>query len=164
MREIDRAAPGIVQRHRTDVLIVFFGFVVARDVAFAVGINDVPVARIGNYEPALAAAGLIPILAADHSRIRAARNANIRVVLLRAVNVIRKRVVDCDMIKLRGRLVVLSGPAFSAVDRDAGAAVVRIANPIRILRIDPETVVIPVSRRKQIKRLPAVDRSERARV
>ena len=123
-----------------------------------------PVARIGHDEPAFAIAGDKPIFPPNHTAVGAARDADVRVVLLRAVNVIRKRVVDCDVIKLRGRLIILRGPAFSAVDRDAGAAVIRIADPIRILRIDPESVVIPVSRRKQIKRLPAVDRSECARV
>ncbi len=66
MTEIDRAVPGIVQRQRTDVLIVLGVFVIASDVAFAVRINDVPIARIRYDKPALTAAGLEPILAANY--------------------------------------------------------------------------------------------------
>src|SRR4030088_3034958 len=115
---------GVVYRPDAGIARLLFVFIVARQVTLVVGINDVPVPRIGNDETAFAAAGLKPIFASDHARVGPARDADVRAVLLRAVNVIRKRVVDRDVIELRGRLVVLGGPGFAAVGRDAGAAVV----------------------------------------
>ena len=44
------------------------------------------------------------------------------------------------MIKLRGRLVVLRSPVLAAVRGDAHAAIIRIANAIWIIRIDPDQV------------------------
>ena len=149
MNEIDRAVAGVVHRPDTDVLILLLRFVVADDVSLAVGINDVPVARIGQNETAFAAAGLKPIFAPDHTRVSPARDADVRVVLLRAVDVIRKRVVDRDVIKLRGRLIVLGRPGLAAIGRDAGAAIVRIRKALRIIGIDPEPMMIAVPRRKE---------------
>ena len=83
---------------------------------------------------------------------------------MRTVNVIRKRIVDRDVIELRGRLIVLRGPGFPAVNRDTGAAVIRVADTIRILRIDPKTVMISVTRREQVKCLAAINRFEGAGV
>src|SRR5438552_14534522 len=115
MRKIDRAMTGVINRHRTDVLYLLFVFVVAVDEAFVVRIDDVPVARIRHDEPAFTATSLKPILPANHSRVRAARNADIRIVLLRAVNVVGERIVNSHVIKLRSRLVVLSSPILTAV-------------------------------------------------
>ncbi len=70
---------------------------------------------------------------ADRAPVGAAGDADIRVVLLRAVNVIGERVVYRHVIKLRGRLVVLRRPSLAAVGGNAGAAVVRVADAIRIL-------------------------------
>ena len=113
--KIDRAMTSVVDRHRTDVSRFFFLFVVASDEAFVVRIDDVPVARIRYDEPAFTATSLKPILPANHPRVRAARNDDIRIVLLRAVNVVRERIVNSHVIKLRSRLVVLSSPILTAV-------------------------------------------------
>ena len=93
----------------------------------------------------------------------AARDADIRVVLLRAVDVIRKRVVDRDVIELRGRLVLQRRPGLAAIDRDARAAIVRVREPMRIFRIDPESVMIAMARGQELECLAAIDRAERAR-
>src|SRR5215472_3392569 len=45
-------------------------------------------------------------------------------ILLRAVNVIRKLVVDIHVVKLAGGLIVLGAPSFTAIRRYGGAAVV----------------------------------------
>src|ERR1051325_11518024 len=94
MLKIDRAVAGIVERHRTDVLHLFSAFIVTNGVTFTVRINDMPVARVWNYETAFAVACRIPILRTDDSRIGPARDANVRVVLLGAINVIGKCVID----------------------------------------------------------------------
>ena len=123
-----------------------------------------PIARIGHNEAAFATTGYKPVLAADHSGISLARDADIRIVLLRPINVIWKCIVHSDMIELRSWLVVLGRPRFAAVRGDIDAAIVRIADPIRILRIDPETVMISVPCRQQIESFSAIDRAEKASV
>src|SRR5438876_10637051 len=115
MGKINSAMPGIVQRNRTNVLHVLFIFVVASEVAFVVGIDDVPIAWIGHDEAAFSATGYEPIFASDHAGIAAAGDTDVRVVLLRAVNVVRERVVYSDVVKLRGGLVVLRRPILAAV-------------------------------------------------
>src|SRR5204863_2377912 len=81
-------------------------------------------------------------------------------VLLRAVNVVRERVVHCNVIKLCGRLVILCGPCFAPIGRNAYAAVIRIAHSIRILRINPETMMVSVPCRQEIESLAAIDLTE----
>ena len=115
MKKIDRAVPGIILRPDAHVLILLLTFFVTRDVALAVRINDVPIARIRQNKSAFTAARNEPILRANHARVRATRYADIRVVLLRAINVIRIRVVHRDVIKLRSRLIVLSRPGFAPI-------------------------------------------------
>src|ERR1051325_11995751 len=94
MREIDRTVTRIGQRNGTYVLNVLFILVVANGVSFAVRINDVPVARVRHDETALTVAGLEPILPPDHPGAGAAGAADKRVVLLRAINVVRERVIE----------------------------------------------------------------------
>src|SRR5207249_8439223 len=160
MQKIGRAVAGMVHRPHADILSFFLVLIVSNDVALAVGINNVPVARIGYDEAALAAPGNEPILCRDYTLLAPARDANVRVVLLRAVDVIRIGVVSRDVIKLCGRLVILRRPSLAAVHRDTGAAVVGVADPIRILRIDPEPVMIAMTRRQESERLGAVHRFE----
>ena len=116
-----------------------------------------PVARIGHDEAAFTAACHEPIRRSNRTPISSARNANVRVVLLRAVNVVRERVVHCNVIKLCGRLVILCGPCFAPIGRNAYAAVIRIAHSIRILRINPETMMVSVPCRQEIESLAAID-------
>src|SRR5574338_1648032 len=97
---------GIIQRPDTHILILLLGFIVAGDVALVIRINNVPVARIGNNKSALATAGLKPIFTPDHAAFPAARNSDVGVILLSPINVIRKGVVDRDVIELRSRLIV----------------------------------------------------------
>ena len=86
------------------------------------------------------------------------------VVLLAAVEAIRIRVVDDDVVELRRRLVVLRAPALPAVDGDGHAAVVRVRHVARVLRVDPELVVVAVRGRQRRERAPAVDRLHDRRV
>src|SRR5262245_39322423 len=93
MLQIAGPMTSVIEWHRTNVLYFFFVFVVPVNETFVVGINDVPVAWIRHNEPAFSATSLEPILTANHSRIRAARNPDIRIVLLRAVNVVGECIV-----------------------------------------------------------------------
>src|SRR5438552_12445932 len=107
----------MIHRPNAYVLSFFLVLIVSNDVALAVGVNNVPVARIGYDEPALAAPRNKPILCRDHALVAPARDAYIRVVLLRPVDVIRIAIVGRDVIKLRRRLVILRRPCFAAIDR-----------------------------------------------
>ena len=114
------------------------------DGAFVVGVDDVRIARVGNDVAAFAAADGVPIARRSLAVIAARANADGRVVLLRAVDAVLKIVVGGDVVELRGRLVVLRGPVFAAVDADGGAAVVAVDHAICVVGIDPQGVMIAV--------------------
>src|SRR4029453_698003 len=59
--------------------------------------------------------------------------------------------------KLRGG-IILFGPGLAAVDRDVSAAVVGLDHALRIVRIDPQVMVITVSRTQLSIGLAAVRR------
>ena len=61
------------------------------------------------------------------------------------------------MIKLRRRLIILCRPVFAAVDADGCPAIVRVDHPIRIVGIDPQSVMVAMRRVQAIKRFSAVN-------
>src|SRR5206468_6617458 len=126
--------------------------------AFVVRINDVPVAWIRHDEATFAAARDEPILLSNSAPVGTARNADIRIVLLRAVNVVGERIVHSHVIKLRSWLVVLSRPVFAAISGDAGAAITRIGDSVRVCWIDPKSMMISVPCRHEVECLPTIYR------
>ena len=158
MHQIDRAVPGIVQRPHTHVLSFFLVLIVSSDVALIVGINNAPVARIRHDKAALAAPRHKPVLRRDYTLIAPACDTYIRVVLLCTINVIGVSIVSRDVIKLRRGLIILCRPGLPAIYRDTGAAVVDVADPIRIFRIDPEPVMIAMTCRQKVEGLRPVHR------
>jgi len=160
MHQIDRAVPGIVQRPHTHVLYFFLVLIVSSDVAPRCWNKYVPVARIRHDKAALAAPATNQVLRRDYTLLAPACDAYIRVVLLRTINVIGVSIVSRDVIKLCRRLVILRRPGFPAIHRDTGAAIVGVADPIRIFRINPEPVMITMTRRQKIEGLSAVHRFE----
>src|SRR5687768_14700726 len=101
----------------------------------------------------------MPIARPDAAARRATLDAYGRVVLLRAVDVVRKIVIDRDAIKLCGGLI-LFGPASPAVESDVGAAVVALDHAVRIVRSDPQIVIIAVRHLNRAVRAPAVIRAK----
>ena len=77
---------------------------------------------------------------------------------------IGERVVHSDVVKLRGRLIVLRCPVFTAVCRYAGAAIAHVGDAIWIRRIDPETVMIAVTRGQESEIFSTIDRFEESGV
>src|SRR5436853_3078473 len=136
----------------------------AADEVFGAAVDDVGVARIGDHEAALAAERVIPVALHDGALIIHAGDRDARVVLLGAVHVIGEAIVDRHVIELRRRLIVLRGPGLAAVEGDRGAAVARLDDPVRIARVDPQSVVVAVPRRQEIEGLAAVGRAEQTRV
>src|SRR5205807_7330804 len=87
---------------------------------------------------------------------RTARHGHGGVVLLRAVDAIRRLRVGDHVIELGRRLVVDGGPAFAAIEGDDRAAIVPVDDPFGVLGIDPEVVVIAVRDRELEEGLAAV--------
>src|SRR5258706_14724926 len=83
------------------------------------------------------------------------------VVLLRAVDAVRRLRVRDHVVELGRRLVVNGRPALAAVLRDHGPAVVPVDDPVGILRIDPEVVMIAVRYRELLERVAAIVREPR---
>jgi hypothetical protein len=67
-------------------------------------------------------------------------------VLLRAIDVKGKLVVNVHVIELAGRLIVLRAPGLSGIHRNGGAAVVAFEQNLRVVRVDPDHVIIAVRR------------------
>src|SRR6266550_1870442 len=95
-----------------------------------------------------------PVLAAG--RVRLTRNNDCGVVLLRAVELVGKLIIEPDAVDLSGRLIHLCGPGTPAIGRDIGATVVRLDLHLAIFGIDPDVVIVAVRRAKARKRFAAV--------
>ena len=93
-------------------------------------------------------------------RIGLARDDQRRVVLLRAVEFVRKLIVDPDAVDLRRRLVHLRRPGATAVSRDICAAIVRLDHDLAVFGIDPDVVIVAVRRAKRRERFATVGRFE----
>ncbi len=108
------------------------------------GINNFGILGIGRQPAAFASADVVPIAHADAAIIAARCDAHGAIVLLRAVGVIRKIVVECDTVELGGGLLILTGPGASAVGADVGAAVVAFDHAVGIIGGDPKIVNVAV--------------------
>src|ERR1041384_1671655 len=71
-----------------------------------------------------------------------ARNDERRVVLLRAVEFVRKLIVDPDAVNFRGRLIHLRRPRATAVSRNVSATVIRLDHNLTVFGIDPDVVIV----------------------
>ena len=82
-------------------------------------------------------------------------------ILLAAVDPVREPVVGFDVVELAGRLVVPVAPGLPAVQRDDRALVRRRDHALRVLRVDPEEVVVVAARAaaEEFERRAAVARA-----
>ena len=152
-----RAVPRVVLRPHRDVLLLLAVPIEPGDDASArAGIDNVGVARIGNDVTALSAARVIPVLPPDVAFIAAAGDADRRVVLLRAVEVIEKTIIGGHVIELRRGLGVLAAPGLAAIHGNGCAAVVAVDHPPGICGIDPQAVMVAMWRRQQLQALAGV--------
>src|SRR5713101_4641533 len=81
-------------------------------------VNNVGVERIDGNVSVLEDSNGMPLAKADFSVIAAAYCSGGAAFLLRAVNPIRKPVVRCDVVELRGRLIVPAAPRRAPVHAD----------------------------------------------
>jgi hypothetical protein len=136
-----------------------------RDAGTMVVAGQQPAVRTGKYDirifwirrnpAAFAAAHVVPVAFHDRSAISAGFDFDCCVILLRAVNSIRKIVVGGHTVKLRGRLI-LGRPGAAAVVADIRAAIVGLHHAIAVIRCDPQIVIVAVGnwdRRKCLSRV-----------
>ena len=94
----------------------------------------------------------------DHTPFRCAGHTDGCVVLLRAVNPVRKLVINIHPVNLCGRLVVNGGPGLSTVETDISAAIVALYHALVVERIYPKIVVVTMRCRNFVKIFSAVGR------
>ena len=153
------ACPHRVVRPHVDAATQAAAVVLAHEVAaVAAAEHHVRLAGLRRQPPALAAGGVLPVALADAGAAAAVADAHRAVVLLAAVDPVRRVVVDGDAVELRRRLVVDRRPGRAAVRRHARAAVVALDHALRILRIDPQVMVVAVRHADGRERLAAVRR------
>src|SRR6185369_13727624 len=88
-----------------------------------------------------------PIAKSDGAVVAAALHSRRAALLLAAVNPVRKLIVGNDVIELRRWLVVPGAPGLAAVYTHHRSLIGRQQHDLRVLRIDPERVVIVSARR-----------------
>src|SRR6267142_1282814 len=99
-----------------------------------------------------------PIMKIQRTIPAPARRRRRTAVLLRSVHPVRKTMVRNHVIKLSGRLVVPRTPRLAAVACHQRALIAAQSHSPRLVRIDPQCVVIVTARRstKRRKRFPAI--------
>ena len=157
-REKQREAPLEAVLHRLDAgahdvvrpdgdVVEAGGLVVVAGEQAVVGAgeDEAGVGGIGGDPAAFSAADLVPVGGGDGSAVAAAGGFDGGVVLLGAVDVVRKVVVEGDTVELGGGLVIFGREAFTAVEGDIDAAVVGLDHAVGVVVGDPKVVVVAVA-------------------
>src|SRR5215472_8267605 len=108
----------------------------------AAAVEDVGIAWVGSDVTALARTGRMPVAKGDGTIVAAAGGFYAARILLRAVDVVRKLVINRYMVELRRRLVVPGAPDLAAIDADADALVAAKDHALGIRRIDPQGMIV----------------------
>jgi hypothetical protein len=127
-------------------------------------VDELGVGGVGSDPTALTSAYCVPVGLGDGSAVAAACGFNGAVVLLGAVDVVRKVLIERNAVELAGRLVHHRAPAGSAIERDVCSAVVGLDHAIRIVVGDPEIMIVAVRSPDLLEVLPAVGGLEEAGV
>ena len=128
-------------------------------------VHHVRVLRVGHDVAAFAARRGFPVPFADRAaQGRARPDAHGGVVLLAAQQAEREVIVQGDAVHLRGGLVRLGRPVLAAVVAHVGAAVVGLDHSLRVVRVDPQVVVVAVGCCDRFEGLAAVLRAMEAHV
>src|SRR5262249_37907943 len=105
-------------------------------------INDIGVQWIGRDIAPFFGGHRLPIAPDDRAVITATGDTGGTALLLRAIYPIWKLIIGDDVIELRGRLIVQTAPGLTAIDRDNHTLIGGQQNDVRIIRIDPEAMII----------------------
>src|SRR5205807_7937922 len=89
----------------------------------------------------------VPVAVRDLAIVAPAVHAGGAALLLAAAHAVRERVVGVDVVELRGRLVVPGAPRHAAVQRDDGPLIGADEDRLRVVRIDPDAVIVIAARR-----------------
>src|SRR6185437_1855597 len=89
----------------------------------------------------------MPVAVGDLAVVAATRHPGRSALLLAAVDAIRKSVVGGDVEHLPGRLIVPRAPRLTAVHGDRRALVAADQDDVRVVRVDPNAVVVVAARR-----------------
>ena len=144
-----RRRPLAVARHRPgrDVLhLAGFGVPARQPAAEAAAVDDIGIAGEGEVVVALVAAHRMPVAESELAVVAAARHRHRAAVLLAAVDPVGEAVVGGHVVELAGRLVVPGAPGGTAVDGDHRSLVARRDHPLRVVRIDPQEMVVVAAR------------------
>ena len=107
-------------------------------------INNVRIIRFDHNKAAFSSSRQSAFLKRDCSVCAGTRNADAGVVLLSGIDAIRELIVGVNSVKLSGKLVVYSGPCFSAVVRNTTSTVIALHHTLRIFRVNPKVVIVSV--------------------
>src|SRR2546423_872196 len=89
----------------------------------------------------------MPLAESNLSIIAATADAGRTALLLSATDSIWKSIVRADVIKLRRWLVVPTAPGLPTIDGDDCALIAAQQNDVRVVRIDPDVLIIVAARR-----------------
>ncbi len=84
----------------------------------------------------------LPVILINAATGSPVRNPHSAVILLSTINAIREMIVCNHTVKLCSRLIVICGPVFSTIITDLGATIITDDHPVRIVRINPQVMVV----------------------
>ena len=142
--EIFRTVSTAIVRINANMWLLACALVVARQVTeILTGINNVRGLRVCNDKSSLATADRTPITLQDSAGMQAvARTGTRSEVLQTAHDPIRRSSIDTQVIKLAD-WNRWAHPGLSAVPRQSDTGITRAGHALRILRVDPDIVMVP---------------------
>src|SRR5205807_6993347 len=143
-----------------DVAALAGAVVLARNQAIVgARVDNLRIAGVGRNPAALTAAHIVPVALGDAGGRSAGGDAHRGVVLLRAIGVVWKVLVQRHAVELRRRLVHEAGPRAASIGCDGGAAIVALDHAIGIVRRDPERVIVAMRRVQRGVSVAAINRA-----
>ena len=127
-------------------------------------VNHIGIAGIYSNVATFAATYFAPLFLRAKGRIKTAGDGNGGIVLLGAVQAIRKLIVEGEAVKLRGWLVQLAAPGAACVEGDASPAIIALNQDVGIVWIDPQHVGIAMRNIDAGETFPPIDRLHEADV
>ena len=132
--------------------------------ALRLAVGDVRVDRVLRGVKTVAAGNGVPVRQVDRPALAAARAAPRAIVLRAGADVVRDRHVVTDFVELGDRQVLHLHVVAALVERDGDAAVIGEGKALRVVRVDPQPVIVHVHvLRRDARRLAAVIRHHQLR-
>ncbi len=129
-----------------DVLYLPGAPVESGDFFSAAAVNNFGIERVRRDVAVFNRADRMPVPEINFAIIAATGNAHRAAFLLAAANAVWKVSGHADVIELRGGLVVPGTPSVSTVHGDQGALIADQQDRFRIVRVDPDVLIIIAAR------------------